>query len=173
MEKNKIFLDKNCLENEIMNFSTLFANGPGNGQLIKNQFRGLRSKKSSSIMLPRGYVLKRREIFFIIIFLIFLLIGGCGGSGGDGGGSSGGTMSLAWDAPTTKADGSPLSDLKGYWIYYGTSTGVYTERTYAGNVTTYTLTGLTPGQTYYIAVTAIDASDNESNLSNEVSGAAK
>ena len=125
---------------------------------------------------PRGYILKGREIFFIIILVIFLLIGGCGG---DGGGSSsgtsgtGGTISLAWDAPTTNADGSSLTDLKGYWIHYGTSPGLYAERTYAGNVTTYTLTGLTPGQTYYIAATAIDTSDNQSNLSNEVSGAAK
>jgi hypothetical protein len=35
---------------------------------------------------------------------------------------------------------------------------------------TYTLTGLTPGQTYYIAATAYDASNVESDFSNEVSG---
>jgi hypothetical protein len=122
---------------------------------------------------PRGYILKRREIFPIIIFLIFLISGGCGGSGGSGSSNSGGSITLAWDAPTTNADGSPSTDLKGYWIYYGTSSGLYVERVYAESVTTYTLTGLTLGQVYYLAVTAIDTSDNESNLSNEASGMAK
>jgi hypothetical protein len=128
---------------------------------------------------PKGYILKRREIFIIIIFVIFLLIGGCGGSGGsggsggDGGGSSGGTISLAWDAPATNEDGSPLTVLSGYKVYYGTASGVYDHSVDVGNVTTYTLTGLTKGQTYYIAVTAIDTSDTQSNLSNQVSGAAK
>ena len=43
-----------------------------------------------------------------------------------------------------------------------------------GNVTTYTVTGLTTGQTYYLAVTAYDNASpaNESTYSTEVSGAA-
>ena len=123
---------------------------------------------------PRVHILKRRELFFIIIFLIFLISGGCGGSGGDSSSSNpAGSITMAWDAPTTNADGSPSTDLKGYWIYYGKLPGLYAERVYAGNVTTYTLTGLTLGQIYYIAVTAVDTSDNESNLSNEASGVAK
>ncbi len=123
---------------------------------------------------PRGYILKRKETFFIIIFVIFLILGGCGGSGGSSSSSgSGGTIHLAWDAPTKNADGTDLTELKGYWIYYGTSPGAYAERTYVGNVTTFALTGLTLGLIYYIAVTAVDTSDNESNLSNEVSGPAK
>jgi len=108
--------------------------------------------------------------------VIFILIGGCGGSGGDSSSStstSGGSITLAWDAVTTRADGSPLTDLQGYWIYYGPSPGLYSARVYVGNVTTYTLTGLTPGQTYYVAATAIDQSDNESSLSTPVSGPAK
>jgi hypothetical protein len=120
------------------------------------------------------FIMKRKGIFFIIILVISLSLAGCGGSGGSEGSSSlKGSITSAWDAPTTRADGSPLTDLKGYWIYYGPSPGVYADRTYAGNATTYTLTDLAPEQTYYIAVTAIDASDNESNLSNEVSGQAK
>jgi len=42
-----------------------------------------------------------------------------------------------------------------------------------GNITTYTLTGLTQGQTYFIALTAYDTSHNESGYSNEVSGVPK
>ena len=84
-----------------------------------------------------------------------------------------GTISLAWDAPTTNADGSPLTDLAGYKIYYGTAAGTYDHSIPVGNVTTYPLTGLTQGQSYYLAVTTIDTSNNESGYSNEVSGPAK
>jgi fibronectin type 3 domain-containing protein len=37
----------------------------------------------------------------------------------------------------------------------------------AGNSTTYPITGLTKGVTYYFAVTAVDATGNESAFSNE------
>jgi hypothetical protein len=126
-------------------------------------------------------ILKPREIFltlFSVIFLILVLIlGGCGGGGGgastSGGGGGAGTIKLAWDAPTTNSDGSPLTDLAGYYVYYGTASGVYGPPVDAKNVTTYTLTGLTPGQTYFIAVTAYDISQNQSQFSFEVSGVAK
>jgi uncharacterized repeat protein (TIGR02543 family) len=74
-------------------------------------------------------------------------------------------IKLAWDANTE-------SDLAGYKVYYGTASGSYGNPTNVGNVTTYTLTGLTLGQTYYIAVTAYDTSNNESGYSNEVNGVA-
>ena len=69
---------------------------------------------------------------------------------------------LAWD-PNTE------SDLAGYRIHYGTASGSYTVHTDVQNVTTYTVTGLTTGQTYYFAATAYDASGNESGYSNPVS----
>ncbi|MDO9211292.1 MAG: fibronectin type III domain-containing protein [Deltaproteobacteria bacterium] len=72
---------------------------------------------------------------------------------------------LAWD-PNTE------SDLAGYKVYYGTTSGTYGTPIDAGNVTTYTMTGLTLGQTYFITVTAYDTSPNESGYSNEVSGPA-
>jgi hypothetical protein len=75
-------------------------------------------------------------------------------------------MTLAWD-PNTEPD------LRGYKVYYGTSSGTYGVPLYVRNVTDYTLTGLTEGQVYYIAVTAYDKSGNESVYSNEVSGAAR
>jgi hypothetical protein len=114
----------------------------------------------------------QRDIFFIIL-VISLLIGGCGGNGGTGDGSPGGTIRLAWDPPTTTADGSPLTDLTGYKIYYGTASRTYDHSVDVGNVTTYTLTGLAQGQTYYLATTAYDTSNRQSGFSNEVSGVAK
>ncbi len=116
------------------------------------------------------------SIFFSPIFLILILIlGGCSGGGGDSEGTAGngGTINLAWDAPTTNVDGTPLTDLAGYKVYVGTAPGTYGTSGNVGNVTTYILSGLTSGQTYYIAVTAYDSDNNESDYSNEVSGPAK
>src|SRR4030042_17810 len=74
---------------------------------------------------------------------------------------------LAWDANSEP-------DLAGYKVYYGTASRVYGTPMNVGNVTTYTVTGLTLGQTYYMAVTAFDNATpaNESGYSTEVSGAA-
>ncbi len=75
-----------------------------------------------------------------------------------------------WTAPTTNADGSPLVDLAGYKLYYGSISGVYGTPTDVGNVLTYTVEmGNVEGQTYYYALTAYDYAGNESVHSNEVS----
>ena len=83
-----------------------------------------------------------------------------------------GSATLTWNANTE-------SDLASYKVYYGTSprTGTdpktcgmcgYASSTNVGKVTTYTLTGLTNGQTYYFSITALDTSNNESSFSSEV-----
>ena len=79
-----------------------------------------------------------------------------------------GAVSLAWDVPTTNADGSPLTDLAGYEIHIGTSPETYSEVVRVGRVTSHTLYNLSPGQTYFFGVTAYDWSLNESEFSNEV-----
>src|SRR3989304_6108420 len=43
---------------------------------------------------------------------------------------------LSWNSPTTNMDGSPLNDLAGYRIYYGTASGSYSQQLNLGNVTT-------------------------------------
>ena len=63
-------------------------------------------------------------------------------------------------------------DLAGYKLYYGTASQSYGTPVNVGNVVDYTLTGLTQGQTYYLSLTAYDSSNNESDHSTEVSGAA-
>ena len=83
-----------------------------------------------------------------------------------------GAVSLAWDAPTTNADGSPLTDLAGYKIYVGNSSGTYSQVVSVGRVTAYTLNNLSAGQTYFFVLTAYDWSLNESGFSNEVSAIA-
>ena len=88
-----------------------------------------------------------------------------------------GQVTLTWDAPTTNADGTPLSNFNGaYRIYYGTSTGNYTQTTNLTNtnsVVTCPVTNLTDNQAYYFVVTAVNTLGNESQYSNEVSKSAQ
>lgn len=78
------------------------------------------------------------------------------------------SVTLAWDAPTTNADGTPLTDLAGYKLYYGPSSGNYTQNIDVGAVITYKAANL-PDGLYFFVVTAYDTMGNESDYSNEVS----
>jgi Fibronectin type III domain len=79
-----------------------------------------------------------------------------------------GQIRLSWERPMTKADGTPLTDLVGYTLYYGLTSQTYDFLKTVGPQTTYAISGLEPGRTYYFAVTARDASGHESHVSNEV-----
>jgi hypothetical protein len=61
---------------------------------------------------------------------------------------------------------------RGYRVYFGTVPNNYSQSAGngldAGNVTTYTVTGLSDGTRYYFAVKAYDMSNSESAFSNEV-----
>lgn len=72
------------------------------------------------------------------------------------------SVTLEWDANTE-------TDLAGYKVYFGTASRTYGTPITLGKVTTYTVTGLTPGVTYYFAVTAYNTAGLESGFSNEVS----
>jgi len=80
-----------------------------------------------------------------------------------------GQATLSWVAPSINEDGTPLTDLAGYKIYYGTASGNYTQNVDAGNVTTYAFTNLTDGKTFYFVATAYNAAKFESKYSNEIS----
>ena len=84
--------------------------------------------------------------------------------------SATGSTALRWQAPTTRMDGSPLTNLAGYRIRYGTSSGNYPNViTIAnGTVTNAVVSNLLPG-TYYFVTTAFDAAGYESNFSSPVS----
>ena len=53
-------------------------------------------------------------------------------------------------------------------MYVGTASGVYGAPLEVGLATTYTVTNLLAGRTYYFAVTACNTSGQESGKSNEV-----
>jgi hypothetical protein len=76
---------------------------------------------------------------------------------------------LTWAASTTNVDGTPLTNLAGYKIYYGTASANYSQNVDVGNVTTSTVSSLNDGLTYFFAVTSYDSSGVESAYSNEVS----
>ena len=79
------------------------------------------------------------------------------------------SVSGAWAADVTIAwDANTESDLAGYMLFYGTTSGSYPNSIDVGNTTEYTLTGLVEGTTYYFAAKAYDTSDNASDYSQEL-----
>lgn len=71
------------------------------------------------------------------------------------------SVTLAWN---------PLFGIliSGYNVYYGTSSGNYTKKIWVGNNVSATLTGLSYGTTYYIAVSVVDILGIESAPSGEI-----
>jgi hypothetical protein len=73
---------------------------------------------------------------------------------------------LNWTAPTQNEDGTTLTDLAGYKLYWGTTPGSYTESVTIDNasVLTYVVENLTPG-TYEFVATSFNTSGVESRYS--------
>ncbi|MBW8829792.1 MAG: fibronectin type III domain-containing protein [Burkholderiales bacterium] len=81
-----------------------------------------------------------------------------------------GSISLSWTAPSTNADGSPVSDLAGYRVYYGTMQGLYSDNVTINNPATLSTTiSNLPASTYYVVVRAFNQVNAESQASVEVS----
>ncbi|HEX6999822.1 MAG TPA: putative Ig domain-containing protein [Gammaproteobacteria bacterium] len=81
-----------------------------------------------------------------------------------------GSATLSWTAPTQNSDGSPLTNLAGYKVYWGPSEGDYQSSATINNggVTTYVVENLGPG-TWYFVVTAFNDAGVESGFSNVAS----
>ena len=78
-------------------------------------------------------------------------------------------ISLAYTAQVTLAwDPNTEPELAGYKIYYGLLSDQYSSSVDVGNQTSYTLSNLPDGKTYYMAATAYDREGYESDFSNEV-----
>lgn len=79
-----------------------------------------------------------------------------------------GQVSVNWVAPSENVDGTPLSDLAGYRIYYGTETRSYDDSLVIDdpNATGHSFAA-TSGE-YYLSMTALDLDGNESAYSNEI-----
>lgn len=86
---------------------------------------------------------------------------------------------FVWTAPTTNVDGTLLTDLAGYKLYCGLSSGNYPSIKDIGMLPTNiagevvypiaNMLNIDITKTHYCVVTAKDINGNESNYSNEVS----
>ena len=91
-----------------------------------------------------------------------------GNSGTSGNQPGTGSVNLSWVAPVARADGAAiaLSEIAGYTVHYGTSSGNYPDSFYIsdGSATAVTVTDL-PAGTYYLVVTTRDTDGRESRYS--------
>ena len=87
-----------------------------------------------------------------------------------------GILDASWTAPTTHTDGSPLTDLASYRLYYGTSDSPCPGPTFVqvaspassplpGDTMSAQLTGLVARTFYFVAVSAVDTAGSESACS--------
>src|SRR5213593_1305500 len=95
-----------------------------------------------------------------------------------------GVLDASWTAPTTNTDGSALTNLALYRVYYSESDSPCPSSTFfevASSTSTpppdqtvdFQLTGLTTGSIYSVWVTAVDMDGNESACSDAASGIAQ
>lgn len=80
------------------------------------------------------------------------------------------SASLSWATPTQNVDGSPLTDLAGYRVYYGTSSNDLNRQVEIGNpaTTSTVIQNLTQG-TWHFAISAYTKNGVESARSGTVS----
>lgn len=110
-----------------------------------------------------------------VFIFIAILLAGCesessgGGSGSYNGAGSSGSATLSWLPPTQRTDNSPLTNLAGYKIYVGTTSGDYTEVITIDNpgISEYVIENLSSGETYYFVMTSVDTNNIESAFSSE------
>lgn len=95
-----------------------------------------------------------------------------------------GMLEVSWTAPVTNANGTALNDLSGYRVYMGASAPACPGSSYhavasststpgANQTVRATITGLNAGTTYWVRVTAVDQSGNQSACTAAVSGPAR
>jgi hypothetical protein len=77
-----------------------------------------------------------------------------------------GSATLTWTAPTLNTDGSPLTNLAGYHIYYGTSAGSLSNMAAVSSAgaTSYTVGNLSAA-TWYFGIKSYTTSGVESAMS--------
>lgn len=89
---------------------------------------------------------------------------------GNGDADDSSVTTLTWAAPTTRDDQSALTNLAGYYVYYGQRSGEYVQKIAVSDpsTTSHLIRDLSPG-TWYFAVSAYDDNGFESHPSSEIS----
>jgi hypothetical protein len=85
-------------------------------------------------------------------------------------GTTTGSATLRWTPPTLNEDGTPIENLAGYRVYYGTNSSNLTQvvTIASPSVTSAVIQNLTPA-TWYFALKAYNAANVESSFSNVAS----
>jgi len=104
----------------------------------------------SRFATSRTFLTARLSFIFFLVTILILLFSQANAA----------DLTLAWDA-------SSDSDVSVYRVYYGYQSNSYTTMACEGPGLTCTITGLTAGQTYYLAATAIN-SYGESDYSGQI-----
>jgi fibronectin type 3 domain-containing protein len=128
-------------------------------------------------------LLRRREVRLWVVLVVATFVAGCQGNGSSttsatspgnspaasGSGATTNVM-LSWYPPTDDTNGTPLNNLGGYKIYYGTNPQEYSNTITVSNpgLTSYVIDSLAVGATYYFAVTAVSQAGVESSYSPQV-----
>src|SRR5580658_5903324 len=96
--------------------------------------------------------------------------GATSGSGSSGAAASPTNVTLSWSAPTENTNGSALTNLAGYIIYYGTSASAMTQTIDVNTVgmLTYVVDNLSAGS-WYFQIVAVNAAGEQSSPSATVS----
>jgi len=111
----------------------------------------------------------------VVLVTVALVVAGC---------ASGGVLQVSWSAPTVNADGSPRTDAISYLVYYSTKNspcpggsfvrvGASAARPGPDQTVSVQLTGLNPGELYYVAVVAVNSHGVWSGCSATVSARAR
>ena len=81
-------------------------------------------------------------------------------------------ISINWTAPLRNTDGTIITDLAGFRVFYGTSSRQYSSdfpiASATQTSTVFNVLRIPSGSTVFVTMTALDRSGNESAYSNEV-----
>jgi fibronectin type III domain protein len=112
-----------------------------------------------------------KRLIGLCALALLVACSGLSGSDNQAGGiaSPGGSLFVSWRAPARNTDGTLLTDLAGYTVYYGTQPGIYTNTLPVDDPSaTYAVVrGLKPGVHYFVAVAAYNAKGQHSALSSK------
>jgi hypothetical protein len=115
-----------------------------------------------------------RKMKLLVCIAFLLSLSGCGGGSVSGSDVTvvdrgDGTALASWFSPDQNTDGSTLTDLAGYRIYYGNAPGDYDNTITIDSIgmSSYLIESL-DGSDWYFAMTAFNSLGIESNYSDEV-----
>jgi hypothetical protein len=131
-------------------------------------------RKYEAMTITPGQVTGVARLWRVTLVVLAWLLAGCMAG-------RGGVLDLSWTPPTANADGSSVTDIASYRVYYGTATPPCPGGTFLtvasppaspGRTVSTRLSKLKMGELYYVAVTAVSSSGVESGCSIATTGRA-